>query len=135
MLFAAALLLVQTAPACAAMDANLPAPLSGWTAPGATLAPGKAATLKAEGGTATTTIHIANAGVYAIALDQKGWIDVYPGASGGEALKTVSHREGDPCWSIRKIVRFQLAPGEYRLSITKLAQPSARAMLIAGDQP
>ncbi len=134
MLFLAALLLAQTAPApCAAIDANLPAAYAGWTSPGTALAPGKAVAFKAESGAATATFHIATAGIYGVALDQKGWIDVYTGTSGGEALKSVSHREGDPCWSIRKIVRFQLAPGDYRLSITKLPQPGARAMLIAGE--
>ena len=133
MLFLAALLLAQTAPCTTAIDAALPAAYAGWTAPGAVLAPGKAVAFKVEGGTATTTFHIATAGIYGIALDQKGWIDVYPGTSGGEAFKSVSHREGDPCWSIRKIVRFELAPGDYRLSLTKLAQPGARAMLVAGE--
>jgi hypothetical protein len=133
MLFLAALLLAQTAPCTTAIDASLPAAYAGWTSPGQALVPGKAVALKADGGTATVTFHIATAGIYGIALDQKGWIDVYPGASGGEALKPASHREGDPCWSIRKIVRFELAPGDYRLSLTKLAQPAARAMLIAGE--
>jgi hypothetical protein len=135
MLFLAALLLAQTAPElkCNVLDLTLPAAYAGWKAPGAVLAPGKAMALKAKGGAAAVTFHIASAGVYGIALDQKGWIDVYPGTAGGEALKSVSHREGDPCWSIRKIVRYQLAPGDYRLSLTKLAGTGARAMLIAGE--
>lgn len=135
MLFLAALLLAQTAPEikCNVLDLTLPAAYAGWTAPGGPKAPGKLWAFKAEGGSATVTFHIATAGVYGIALDQKGWIDVYPGTSGGEALKSVSHREGDSCWSIRKIVRFQLAPGDYRLSLTKLGGSGAKAMLIAGE--
>jgi len=135
MLFLAALLLAQASPApcTTAIDASLPAAYAAWASPGQTLSPGKAVALQADGGAATIGFHIATAGIYDIALDQKGWIDVYPGTSGGEALKPASHREGDPCWSIRKIVRFQLTPGDYRLSITKLAQPAARTMLIAGE--
>ena len=135
MLFLAALLLVQTAPqvTCNVNDLTLPAAYAAWKTPGTTVAPGKAWTFKPEAGSATVNFHIATAGVYSIALSGKGWIDVYPEAAGGEALKSVSHREGESCWTIRKIVRFQLVPGDYRLSVTKLAGPSAEAMLIAGE--
>lgn len=133
MLFLAAQLLAQTAPApCVAMDANLPASYAGWAAIGQLFTPGKAVGLKVDGGTASMAFHISTAGVYGIALGEKGWIDVIP-ASGGEALKSVSHREGDSCWSIRKIVRFQLAPGDYQLSLSKLAPGTAKVMLIAGE--
>lgn len=134
MLFLAALLFAQTAPVvrCNVLDLTLPPAYAAWKTPGTDLAPGKAASFKAENGSATATFHIASAGIYSIALDQKGWIDVAP-AAGGEALKPVSHREGNSCWSIRKVVRFQLAPGDYRLSLTKLAEPSAKVMLVAGE--
>lgn len=132
--FLAALLLAQTAPAqCAAIDASLPAAYAAWKTPGESFEPGKAVELQATGGTTTIGFRIGKAGVYGIALDQKGWIDVTPGAAGGEPLKPVSHREGDSCWSIRKIVRFQLDPGLYRLTLGKLAGPKARVMLIAGE--
>ena len=133
MLFLAALLLAQTAPCTTAIDANLPAAYAGWTAPGDSFEPGKAVELQAGGGATTIGFRVAKGGIYGVALDQKGWIDVLPGAVGGEPLKSVSHREGDPCWSIRKIVRFHLEPGLYRLTLSKLAQPSVKAMLIAGE--
>jgi hypothetical protein len=150
MLLLAALLLAQTAPAPAActgaVDASLPAPFAGWTAPGTNLAPGQAAVLESRddpaftasipgakpGRVASTDFTIARSGVYSIALDQKAWIDVLP-AGGGAALKSVSHREGDPCWSIRKIVRFQLEAGSYRLALTGMTQPRAKVMLVPGE--
>lgn len=144
----AALLLAQTAP-CAAMDATLPAPLAGWTAPApsAPLDLGKAVTLKAAdaatlsdlpkdakpGGAATAEFRVATAGNYGIALDQAGWIDVVPGAGGGAALKSVAHGHGPECSTIRKIVRFQLQPGSYRLVLTGLKKPDARVMLVAPE--
>lgn len=133
MLILAALLLAQTAPCTTAIDASLPAAYAGWTKPGDSFEPGKAVELHVSDGATTIGFRIARSGVYGIALDQKGWIEVLPGAIGGEPLKSVSHREGDPCWSIRKIVRFQLEPGLYRLTFSRLAQPSAKAMLIAGE--
>ena len=74
---------------------------------------------------------IDTAGRYGIALDQRGWIDVVSGAAGGEALKSTVHGHGPDCLSIRKIVRFDLKPGVYRLFITGLATPSAKVMLVA----
>lgn len=141
MLFVAALLLAQAVPApCAGtIDANLPAPLAGWTAPGSEVAVGKAALLDTKGNSGSTAprsaeaiITITKAGTYGIALDQKGWIDLYATVL-SPALKSVSHREGDPCWSIRKIVRFDLQPGAYRLLISKLDVPRVKVMLEQGE--
>ncbi|MEI9927146.1 MAG: hypothetical protein WDN44_04770 [Sphingomonas sp.] len=142
----AALLLAQaaTAPCTGTIDAALPVPLAGWTAPGSTVVLGKAAlldtadpaTLPIPAGSkpraASVLFTVPQAGVYGIALDQKGWIDVVP-ATGGDALKSVSHREGDPCWSIRKLVRFQLDAGAYRLTLTGLSGPKAKAMIEQGE--
>jgi len=155
----AALLLTQTAPAappstaqatqatqCKATDASLPAPLLGWTAPGDELTPDKAVTLDTvdsatlkgvpagakPGKAAMISFKIATAGTYGIALDQPGWIDVLPGAAGGSALTSVAHGHGPECSTIRKIVRFKLEPGSYRLYLTGLAQPKAKAMLVVG---
>ncbi|WP_404336818.1 hypothetical protein AB2M62_00315 [Sphingomonas sp. MMS12-HWE2-04] len=148
MLFAA-LLLAQAVPAaqttaCKAKDAALPAALLGWTTPQDQIEPGKAAlvdtvdaaTLKdlpagtKPGKAASIAFHVAAAGTYGIALDQPGWIDVTPGARGGTPLKSVAHGHGPDCASIRKIVRFELVPGDYRLAVTGLAQPKAKVMLI-----
>ena len=145
-----ALLLAQTVPAgattaCKAPDASLPAALAGWSTPGDTLATDKAvsldtvdgATLKGlpagskPGRAAIVAFRVAKAGTYGIALDQPGWIDVLPGAEGGEALTSVAHGHGPDCSTIRKIVRFQLAPGSYRAVVSGLSQAKAKLMLVA----
>ena len=152
MLLAAALLLVQTAPAvqttaCKAPDASLPAGLLGWTAPGDEFVPGKAVELDAVDGAtldglpagtkpgkaATIGFKVATGGTYGVALDQPGWIDVLPGAEGGAPLKSTAHGHGPDCSTIRKIVRFRLEPGVYRLYVSGLAQPRAKLMLVMGD--
>jgi hypothetical protein len=141
----AALLLLQAAPQCAASDAALPANLSGWTAPVAEFGANKAVMLQAgelakltdvpagtkPGGAAVIGFKIERAGRYGVALDQRGWIDVVPGVSGGEALKSVLHGHGPQCSTIRKIVRFDLKPGVYRLYLTGLDKPAAKVMLVA----
>jgi hypothetical protein len=144
-----ALLLAQTEPAaqttaCKATDAALPAGLAGWTSPQDQLEPGKAALLDTvdaktlkdlpagakPGRAVSVAFSIAAAGTYGVALDQPGWIDVVPGTPDGEPLASVAHGHGPDCSSIRKIVRFTLAPGSYRLALTGLAQPKAKVMLI-----
>ncbi|RYG77424.1 MAG: hypothetical protein EON59_17290 [Alphaproteobacteria bacterium] len=127
-MFAAALLLAQTAPACTAMDANLPAPLAGWAMTHKGLMLGHAGTLDATDGKATTDFRIDTAGTYGIALDQPGWIDV--AAKGGAALVSVKHGHGPDCSTIRKIVRFELKPGAYTLTLAKLTKPVAKVMLV-----
>ena len=54
-----------------------------------------------------------------------------PGVAGGEALKSVLHGHGPQCSTIRKIVRFDLQPGTYRLYLTGLDKPAAKTMLVA----
>ena len=135
------MLLAQTA--CPATDANLPPPLAGWSAPAQAFEPGKAVMLDTSdapppagakpGRTATIGFRIDKPGTYGIALDQPGWIDVLPGVSGGEALESVRHGHGPECSSIRKIVRFELAPGVYRLTLTGLSGPKAKVMLVEGE--
>ena len=131
----AALLLAQTqvAAGCSAYDLALPPKYAAWKTPGEAFEPGKSVVLDVAGGVAMIGFRVDKAGVYGVALDQKGWIDVIPGVSGGEPLKSVSHLDGDACWTIRKIVRFRLEPGLYRLSLTKLAKPQARLMLVEGE--
>lgn len=144
----AALLLLQAAPAapqCAATDTALPANLSGWTAPGGEFGVNKAARLQTgelgkfpgvpagakPGGAVMIGFKVEAAGRYGVALDQRGWIDVVPGATGGDALKSVAHGHGPACSTIRKIVRFDLQPGLYRLYLTGLDMPDATVMLVA----
>lgn len=143
----AALLLLQAAPQCAATDAGLTADLSGWTAPADGFGINKAVMLNAgdvaklsgvpagtkPGGAAMIGFKVEKAGRFGIALDQRGWIDVVPGASGGDALKSVTHGHGPQCSTIRKIVRFDLQPGLYRLYLTGLDKPVAKVMLVAPE--
>ena len=134
MLLAALLLAqAQAVVTCNVLDFTLPPKYAAWKTPGEVFEPGKAVELQSTDGATTIGFRIARAGVYGVALDQKGWIDVIPGATGGEPLKSVAHREGDSCWSIKKIVRFQLDPGLYRLTLTKLARPQAKVMLVEGE--
>ena len=147
MLLAALLLLQATpaAPQCAATDAGLAANLAGWSTPGAGFGVNKAVTLPVDdlsrladipagtkpGGAVLIGFKVKTAGRYGIALDQRGWIDVLPGLSGGEALKSVAHGHGPECSTIRKIVRFDLEPGLHRLYLTGLDKPVAKVMLVA----
>jgi len=152
MLFAAALLLLQTAPAaqttaCKATDASLPTGLLGWVKPGDEFTPGKAVELDTIDGAALKGLpagskpgkaamigfRIESAGNYGVAIDQGGWIDVLPGTEGGTALESVKHGHGPDCSTIRKIVRFDLKPGVYRLYISGLSTPKVKAMLVAGE--
>jgi len=142
-----ALLLLQAATTCAATDAALPASLSGWTVQADGFGVNQAVTLDAgdvaklsgvpagakPGGAAMIGFRIETAGRYGVALDQRGWIDVVPGVAGGEALKSSVHGHGPDCSSIRKIVRFDLQPGIYRLYITGLDRSRARTMLVAPE--
>lgn len=134
----AALLLAQTAPqTCAAMDVNLPAPLANWTAPREDLIVGSTVVLPNRDGRADTVFEVTTAGRYGVALDQGGWIDVIPAETGkrpiesaAPALKSVAHGHGPECSTIRKIVRFDLTPGVYRVSLAKLSKPNAKLMLV-----
>ena len=149
MLLAAVLLLAQAAQTtqCKATDASLPVSLLGWVKPGDEFAHGKAVALDAidgaalkglpagskPGKAATIGFKIETAGVYGIALDQGGWIDVLPGIEGGAALASVRHGHGPECSTIRKIVRFELRPGIYRLYVSGLSASKVKTMLVAGE--
>lgn len=123
-----ALLLTVAAP-CRTYDAGLPRPLAGWprVAPG--LDTGHSTTMRAGNDKAvSTTIRIRKAGTFGIALDQPGWIDLAP--MRGKPLASVAHGHGPDCSTIRKIVRFRLQPGSYRVSVSRLTKPSAKLMLV-----
>ena len=140
-----ALILLQAATSCTATDAALPATLSGWTAPADAFGVNQAVTLEAgdvaklpgvpagakPGGAVMIGFRVETAGRYGVALDRPGWIDVAPGVAGGEVLKSTVHGHGPECSSIRKIVRFDLQPGMYRLYLTGLSGASAKVMLVA----
>lgn len=154
MLFAALLLLAQTVPApatgttaCKAPDASLPIGLLGWVKPGDEFVPGKAVELDTIDGAALKGLpagakpgkaamigfRVETAGIYGVAIDQGGWIDLLPGTEGGAALTSVKHGHGPECSTIRKIVRYALEPGLYRLYVSGLATPRVKAMLVAGE--
>jgi hypothetical protein len=80
------------------------------------------------GGMARIRIRIDTAGTYGIALDQPGWIDI--AAKGEPSLVSVKHGHGPDCSTIRKIVRFELKPGDYVVTLTKLTKPQAKVMLV-----
>ncbi len=144
-MFLAAILLFQAAPQCPATDAALPANLSGWTAQADGFGVNRAVTLDAgdvaklpsfpaevkPGGAVMIGFRIKTTGRYGIALDQRGWVDVVSSVSRDEVLKSKAHGHGPDCSSIRKIVRFDLQPGIYRLYVTGLATPTVKVMLVA----
>lgn len=146
-MFLAVLLMSQAVPQCAATDAQLPAALSGWTAPGSAIGVGKPVIVPAgdvariagapagakPGGAAVVAFEVKVAGRYGVALDQRGWIDVIPAATAGRALESTAHGHGPQCSTIRKIVRFDLKPGSYRVYLTGLQQPQAKLMLVAPE--
>ena len=124
-----ALALTIAVPQCRSQDTRLPAPLAGWTRNGRGLDTGHAVTLHAgRDGAATTTMRIRKAGRFGIALDQAGWIDVAP--MRGKPLASTQHGHGPQCSTIRKIVRYQLRPGTYRVTVNRLKGTRARLMLV-----
>lgn len=147
-----ALLLAQAAPAAepACTDTGFlrRSPLAGWTRRGATLDSGDAVTMATvepasvrmvgipaptkPGRALAIGFSVRAAGSYGLALDQKGWIDVYPEPSAGRstALASTTHGHGPACSTIRKIVRYTLAPGRYRILVSGLEQPMAKLMLV-----
>ncbi|MFT3996286.1 MAG: hypothetical protein QM667_02680 [Asticcacaulis sp.] len=60
------------------------------------------------------SLKIAAAGTYGIAAGDGVWIDV---VSNGQALKSVKHGHGPDCSGIRKIVEFDLQPGDYEIRL------------------
>lgn len=146
----AALLLAQAAaaaPACPAKPAPLPASLAGWRATGEGLATMKAVTVPTmdpatvrladvpppsqPGRMALQTFRVKAAGTYGIALGAKGWIDLYR-VGNRTPLVSTKHGHGPDCSGIRKIVRFALTPGEYRVVVGGLEGQNVRMMLVRG---
>lgn len=137
-----------SAPACATLDQNLPPPLENWTRDGERLVPGHAVTLQGTAATAppagrpgrdaTIAFSVPMNGVYGIALDQRGWIEVLPVMDQGapRPLRPVDHGHGPACSTIHKIVSFELNAGTYySLSLSGLPNATARVMLIAPTPP
>ena len=129
MLLAALALTIALPQQCRSYDTRLPAQLVGWSRNGRTLDTGHAVTLNAgRDGTLSTSVRIRKAGTFGIALDQPGWIDVVPGR--GKPLASTAHGHGPDCSTIRKIVRYKLRPGTYRVTVNRLKATRARLMLV-----
>lgn len=125
-----ALALLAAAPqACAKTDVDLPRDLAGWTQDGATLDTRHSTRLDAGHGSAETRMTIHKAGTFAIAVDQQAWVDIFPERA-GKALHMASESKGPACSSIRKIVRYRLDAGTYRVAVTKVGEKRVKLMLV-----
>ena len=147
-----ALLLAQAAvppaapqPVCPTTPARLPAELSGWARSGETLESLRAVTVPTMdpatvrladmpppqqfGRMALTTVRITKHGTYGIALGAKGWIDLYR-VGDRTPLTSVKHGHGPDCSGIRKIVRYTLTPGNYRVVVGGLEAKTAKLLLV-----
>ncbi|MDP5277349.1 hypothetical protein Q9Q95_00295 [Sphingomonas sp. DG1-23] len=129
MLLTALALTLAVPQQCRSYDTRLPRTLAGWTRAGRGLDTGHSVTLNAgRDGTLATTVRIRKAGTFGIALSEPGWIDVAPAR--GKPLESVAHGHGPDCSTIRKIVRYRLRPGTYRVTVNKLKATRARLMLV-----
>ncbi|TGX55164.1 hypothetical protein E5A73_06995 [Sphingomonas gei] len=124
-----ALALSLATQSCRSYDTALPRSLRGWTRSGRVLDTGHAVTLPRTGDSIRTLLRIRKAGTFGIALSEPGWIDVSP--ERGKPLDSVAHGHGPQCSTIRKIVRYKLRPGTYRVTVNKLKATRARLMLVS----
>jgi hypothetical protein len=120
--------LAMAAPQCTRQNSGLPRGLSGWARGGEGLDTRHATMLDPSGGRIETRVTIRKAGVFGIAIDREGWIDVTPAK--GKPLRMVSENRGSRCSGIRKIVRFKLQPGDYRVRVAKLGKARVKLMLV-----
>lgn len=111
-------------------SAELPRELSGWARAGEGLDTRHATLLSPRGGRIETRVTIRKAGIFGIAIDREGWIDVAPAR--GKPLRMASENRGPRCSGIRKIVRYRLRPGAYRVTVARLDSKQVRLMLVHG---
>jgi hypothetical protein len=109
---------------------DLPRELAAWARAGEGVDTRHATVLSPRAGRIETRVTIRKAGVFGIAIDRQGWIDVAPAR--GKPLRMVSESQGPRCSGIRKIVRFRLRPGDYRIRVGKLTGERVRLMLVHG---
>ena len=145
------------APVCPATPAPLPAELAGWATPVAVTAAGQTTTLASAhlaigqradvtllptpqvtyamrpehpGGSVSSggmlSFTVAKAGTYRVALGSGAWIDV---VSGDKAVMSTAHARGPACTSVRKMVDFQLVPGDYVLEVAGNGVPTLALMV------
>lgn len=144
--------------ACAlGVETGLPPELAAWSAksplaaatsvadlPKALLAPGQAyvaalsPTLEVAyavqpekpGGTVSKgglfSLKVETAGSYVIALGTGAWIDVL---KDGAAQRSTAHGRGPACSTVRKMVTFDLSPGDYVIQISANAQAELPIMV------
>ena len=137
----------EAAAACSAVTTALPPEFAGWAqadSPPATPLPlARPVSLPlsdspvfpypparpAQPGTrgATMALRIETAGRYLVAVDSAAWIDLI--STGGEAARPAQFGHGPQCSGIRKLLRFDLAPGDYVLQFSNVAAPTLRLMV------
>lgn len=149
----------KTGAACAAMDAQLPAELSGWATKSAVTA------AKGEDGLAAATVKVgtgydaallptpqvaylsqpekpggsvSHGGLFQFNVEKEGTYRVALGSAawidlieGGKALQAATFGHGPDCTSIRKIVDFKLKPGPHTLQISANASDKLPLMVAA----
>lgn len=148
---------MKPAAVCPATPAPLPAAFAGWTAMTATdAATGSDAAPSLQFGTGarvtlrpTPQLHFAasmkhmgepatfggllaftitRSGRYHVALGAPAWIDV---VRDGATLTSVGHGHGPDCSGIRKMVDFELTPGNYLLQVAGNDAPTLGVMVTA----
>ncbi|HWJ68635.1 MAG TPA: homogentisate 1,2-dioxygenase [Sphingobium sp.] len=69
---------------------------------------------------------VARAGIYRVAMSNAAWLDV---VANGKSLESVGHGHGPDCSGIRKMVDFQLVPGDYVLQIAGSGTSDVRVLV------
>ena len=142
---------------CSSPDSGLPAAWASWTTPAAltaaakpetapALTVGQAYTTQLQPAAQTQYIHAPSKGVmdgsygglmsltvdkagnYAVALDNKGWVDII---RDGQPVWPVSHQEGLPCTTLHKMVVFALTPGLYSVQIANAPDATVKLEIVA----
>jgi hypothetical protein len=147
----------KPAPACAAMDANLPADLADWNGKAALASAtgaadiSKSAVMPGKGYEAdlldTPKISypvqpeksggsVAHGGLFEFTVATAGSYTVALGTAawidvieGGKTVKPTSFGHGPECTTIRKMVVFQLQPGKHVLQVSASAEPKLKIMI------
>lgn len=73
--------------------------------------------------------HVERGGAYVVGQGGFAWVDV---VRDGKALSTVAFGHGPACTGIRKVVTFDLVPGDYVLEVSGSSTPILR-VIVAGQ--